>query len=77
MKLAKGREAFRGHASDASIEGALSGSLAIQAFFIMYCLTGNPLYDMQVYIPYLVACGMSLWVYRRRCSGHAGRSEPC
>ena len=77
MKLAKDREAFRVHASDASIEGALSGSLAIQAFFIMYCLTGNPLYDMQVYIPYLVACGMSLWVYRRRCSGHARRSEPC
>lgn len=77
MKLAKDREAFRDHASDASIEGALAGSLAIQAFFIMYCLTGNPLYDMQVYIPYLVACSMSLWVYRRRRSEHVGRSQSC
>ena len=37
----------------------LAGSLSIQVFFAMYCLTGNPLYDAQVYVPWLLALGVS------------------
>lgn len=77
LKLAKNTTALTDWPSSERIESALAGSLAMQAFFIMYCLTGNPLYDMQVYIPYLVACGISLWVYRMRQPAHAQRSEPC
>lgn len=43
----------------------LSGSIAIQIFFILYCSTGNPLYDMQTYIPYLLSVGVYLAVRRQ------------
>ena len=42
----------------------LAGSIALQLFFILYCVTGNPLYDMQTYIPYLLSCGVYLTVRR-------------
>ena len=37
----------------------LAVSLAIQLFFIGYSITGNPLYDVQVFYPYIFACGIS------------------
>ena len=37
----------------------LAGALSIQVFFAMYCLTGNPLYDAQMYVPWLLALGVS------------------
>lgn len=43
---------------------ALAASVALQLFFIAYCTTGNPLYDMQTYVPYLLACGVYLAVRR-------------
>ena len=27
-----------------------------QVFFLIYCLSGNPLYDPQCYIPYFMSC---------------------
>lgn len=36
----------------------LAISLGIQAFFLMYCMTGNPLYDIQVQFPYFLSCGI-------------------
>lgn len=40
-------------------------SISFQVFFLLYCLTGNPLYDPQMFIPYFVACGISLYYYRK------------
>lgn len=37
----------------------LAVALAIQIFFAMYCLTGNPLYDIQMYIPWLLSVAAS------------------
>lgn len=31
-------------------------SLCYQAFFLMYCFTGNPLYDKETFIPYFISC---------------------
>lgn len=36
----------------------LAASIGLQIFFLMYCFTGNPLYDIQMYIPYLFALGI-------------------
>ena len=30
--------------------------LGIQIFFLVYCFSGNPLYDPQCYIPYFISC---------------------
>ena len=37
----------------------LAGSLAIQLFFAMYCITGNPLYDDQMFIPWLISLAIA------------------
>lgn len=34
-------------------------SLMYQAYFLMYCTTGNPLYDAYVYMPYFMACSIA------------------
>ena len=34
----------------------LAFSLGIQLFFLMYCVTGNPLYDLQMMFPYFLCC---------------------
>lgn len=34
----------------------LTFSLGIQSFFLMYCFTGNPLYNVQVLFPYVIGC---------------------
>lgn len=39
-------------------ELALMMSVAAQAFFLLYCLTGNPLYDQQVLFPYICSVAM-------------------
>lgn len=36
----------------------LAASAGFQLFFLMYCCTGNPLYDMQMYIPFIFALGI-------------------
>ncbi len=42
----------------------LAGSIAIQLFFVMYCITGNPLYDAQVFAPWLLSLGVAFTVAR-------------
>lgn len=44
--------------------GLLAASLAVQLFFAMYCVTGNPLYDAQVFVPWLLALGVAMVLVR-------------
>lgn len=37
----------------------LAFSLGLQLFFLMYCLTGNPLYDVQILYPYIIAAAVT------------------
>lgn len=41
-------------------------SLGYQAFFLSYCLTGNPLYVRIMFIPYFTACGITLYYSRHK-----------
>ena len=34
----------------------LTLTLGIQSFFLMYCVTGNCLYDCEAFFPYVLAC---------------------
>lgn len=40
-------------------------SLGYQTFFYMYCMTGNPLYDFETYIPYYIACAIAIYYHER------------
>lgn len=40
-------------------------SFAYQLFFLLYCLTGNPLYDHQCYVVYFIVMGFAIY-YRMR-----------
>lgn len=42
----------------------LTFSVYIETFFLLYCLTGNPLYDAQVLIPYILSCAAGEYYYR-------------
>ena len=35
-----------------------AGSISIQLFFALYCLTGNPLYDCQMFVPWILSFGV-------------------
>ena len=42
--------------------GAASAQISaagIQVFFLVYCMSGNPLYDLQCYVPYFLACSVT------------------
>lgn len=42
-------------------------SIAMQIFFLLYGITGNPLYDKETYVPYYFACAItSYYVYNGR-----------
>ena len=41
-------------------------SLGYQTFFLLYCFTGNPLYDIQCLFPYLISCAFTYKYYRVR-----------
>ena len=44
-------------------------SLGYQVFFLLYCFTGNPLYERMTFVPYFFACAIAIF-YRsaiRRC----------
>ncbi len=45
-------------------------SLICQTFFFLYCFTGNPLYEMYMYIPYFMSCSITLYYT------HKMRSNP-
>ena len=46
-------------------KACLAYSLFLQVFFLLYCLTGNPLYDSQMLIPYMLACAIGEFYYNR------------
>jgi hypothetical protein len=48
----------------------LSFSLTMQLFFLMYCFTGNPLYDAVTCIPYFVSCAMTYSVHKSKNTVH-------
>jgi len=35
-------------------------ALGFQIFFLLYCFTGNPLYDREMFFPYFLSCGIAL-----------------
>lgn len=35
-------------------------SLAMQILFLLYGFTGNPLYDREMFVPYFIACAISV-----------------
>lgn len=39
-------------------------SVVYQTFFLLYCFTGNPLYDRETFIPYFVSCMISIYYSR-------------
>ena len=45
--------------------GLLSFSMLIQIFFLLYCITGNPLYDAEMYIPYFIGCSIAIYYYNK------------
>ncbi len=36
-------------------------SLGMQVFFLLYSITGNPLYDAPMYIPYFLSCSITMY----------------
>lgn len=38
--------------------GMLAFSLQMQIFFFLYCFTGNPLYEKEMFVPYFVSCAI-------------------
>ncbi|MDR0914916.1 MAG: O-antigen ligase family protein [Oscillospiraceae bacterium] len=40
-------------------------SICFQTYFLLYCMTGNPLYDMQTVYVYILAIGFSACIYYR------------
>lgn len=44
---------------------ALGVSMAMQLYFFLYSLSGNPLYDIQCYLPYMISVAMGLATTRR------------
>ena len=45
--------------SDTENEDILLISVFLQSFFLIYCMTGNPLYDMNIFFPYMAVCTIS------------------
>lgn len=41
-------------------------SIAYQIYFLLYCLTGNPLYDAYAYPMYMVACTIGIYYHNKR-----------
>ncbi len=44
---------------------AITFSLYIQIFFLLYCFTGNPLYDAPIFFPYMFACSIGEYYFRK------------
>lgn len=47
----------------ADLSVSLKQAYLYQIFFLLYGLTGNPLYDGQCYLPYLISCAIGWSVY--------------
>lgn len=46
---------------------AASFCIYMQVFFLLYCVTGNPLYDAPVLFPYIFSCAITEYNYRCHC----------
>lgn len=44
-------------------DATLNFSMGYQTFFLLYCFTGNPLYDMQCYCIYFICIGITIKKY--------------
>ena len=44
----------------------LAISIAMQVLFLLYCLTGNPLYDQQIFYPYICAIASGEYYIRNK-----------
>ena len=44
-------------------DATLNFSIGYQTFFLLYCFTGNPLYDMQCYCIYFICIGITIKKY--------------
>lgn len=53
------------HKEGTKNEKTMYTSVAFQIYFLLYCLTGNPLYDSMMYIPYFIFCAVSYSMYIR------------
>ena len=49
--------------------------LFMQLFFLLYGLTGNPLYDPPYYVPYFMICAYSISLKSNRCSEFCLQNE--
>ena len=45
-------------------------SLCYQVFFLSYCITGNPLYDLETVYMYIISIGFTSSVCFNRKEGH-------
>ena len=43
----------------------LKFAIGYQVFFLLYCMTGNPLYTEEMFIPYFICCSIALYYNRR------------
>lgn len=59
IKCRKDKDNFQTNASK-----ALAVALYLQVFFLLYGLTGNPLYDTEMLFPYLMSCAIVQFYYK-------------
>lgn len=53
-------------------------SLAFQVFFLLYCFTGNPLYEMYMFIPYFLSCAVTLrYAHDYTRYSYIGKADYC
>lgn len=45
---------------------AICFALCFQIFFLLYCMTGNPLYEKMTFFPYFLCCGITLYFENRK-----------
>lgn len=55
-----------GSISYAGRVAALFGTY-MQIFFLLYCITGNPLYDAPTFFPYILSCAIAEYYYDNYC----------
>ena len=49
---------------ESNLKSELSLAFAMHVFFVLYCITGNPLYDIEIFFPYIISMSM-LYKYIR------------
>lgn len=62
--LSKSIKVFRYQVRDGKDYSQIAFSVAFQIFFLLYCFTGNNLYEDEMYIPYFLSCAIMYWQSR-------------